>query len=164
MTESDAGRPDGEQEGAPVVTRRAMLLGAGAVGAVGVLTACGTENAPTTAAPTTAAPSNAGASATASGGAASGAISTADIPVGGGTIFGDRKIVVTQPTAGTFKAFDATCTHQQCTVGQVSNGKIMCPCHGSQYNIADGSVAQGPATRALDAKTATVANGEITIT
>jgi nitrite reductase/ring-hydroxylating ferredoxin subunit len=172
MTESDEGRPDEEHAGAAVVTRRAMLLGAGAVGAAGVLAACGSESPAATTAPTTAAanppapPSAAGsASARASSGAADpNAISASEIPVGGGKIFGDRKIVVTQPTAGTFKAFDATCTHQQCTVGEVSNGKITCPCHMSQFNIADGSVARGPATRALGAKTATVNNGSITVT
>jgi nitrite reductase/ring-hydroxylating ferredoxin subunit len=180
MTESDVVRPEGEHAGAPVVTRRAMLLGAGAVGAAGVLAACGSAETPTTtpttaspsnarpsnASPPSASPSNAGPPATAGGVGAAGAtaISTADIPVGGGKIFGDGKIVVTQPTAGTFKAFDATCTHQQCTVGEVSNGKITCPCHLSQFNIADGSVARGPATRALGAKNATVANGSINIT
>jgi hypothetical protein len=34
----------------------------------------------------------------------------------------------------------------------------------SQFNIADGSVARGPATRALAAKNATVNNGSITVT
>jgi nitrite reductase/ring-hydroxylating ferredoxin subunit len=169
MTEGDETRPDGEHAGAAVVTRRAMLLGAGAVGAAGVLAACGSESttAPTTAAANPPAPTSAAASASAgarSGAADPNAIKTAEIPVGGGKIFGDRKIVVTQPTAGTFKAFDATCTHQQCTVGEVSNGKITCPCHMSQFNIADGSVARGPATRALGAKTATVNNGSITVT
>jgi nitrite reductase/ring-hydroxylating ferredoxin subunit len=173
MTESDAEHADVEHAGAPV-TRRAMLLGAGAVGAAGLLAACGSESPAATTAPTTAAtnppaPTSAAASPSSTAGASAGAadpnaISAAEIPVGGGKIFGDRRIVVTQPTAGTFKAFDATCTHQQCTVGEVSNGKITCPCHMSQFNIADGSVARGPATRALGAKTATVNNGSITVT
>jgi nitrite reductase/ring-hydroxylating ferredoxin subunit len=148
-----------------------MLLGAGAAGAAGVLAACGSESPAATTPPTTAAanPPAPTSAASASAGASSGAadpnaIRAAEIPVGGGKIFGDRKIVVTQPTAGTFKAFDATCTHQQCTVGEVSNGKITCPCHMSQFNIADGSVARGPATRALGAKTATVKDGSITVT
>ena len=67
-------------------------------------------------------------------------IKTADIPVGGGKIFDADNVVVTQPIAGTFKAFGATCTHQNCLVQSISDGLITCPCHGSQYSITDGSV------------------------
>ncbi|MFJ9906110.1 Rieske (2Fe-2S) protein [Streptomyces sp. NPDC101152] len=74
---------------------------------------------------------------------------TSEIPVGGGKIFNDQKVVVTQPAKGEFKAFSAICTHQGCTVGSVANGTIDCPCHGSKYRIADGSVAGGPAPKPL---------------
>src|SRR4051794_14697051 len=56
--------------------------------------------------------------------AASQAIKAADIPVGGGKVFDRLKVVVTQPTAGDFKAFTAICTHQGCTVQDVANGVI----------------------------------------
>jgi nitrite reductase/ring-hydroxylating ferredoxin subunit len=69
---------------------------------------------------------------------------TADIPVGGGTVFPDEKVVVTQPTEGEFKAFSAVCTHQGCLVGQVADGTIQCPCHGSEFSIEDGSNVAGP--------------------
>lgn len=42
-----------------------------------------------------------------------------DIPEGGGTIFADEDVVVTQPETGDFKAFSATCTHQKCTLTSV---------------------------------------------
>ncbi|MFJ3305839.1 Rieske (2Fe-2S) protein [Streptomyces sp. NPDC086549] len=77
---------------------------------------------------------------------------TSDIPVGGGTIFKDKKIVVTQPNQNEFKAFSAICTHMGCTVNKVADGTIDCPCHGSKFHIADGSVAHGPATRPLPAE------------
>lgn len=79
-----------------------------------------------------------------------------DIPVGGGKIFEDRKVVVTQPKAGTVKAFSTTCTHAGCDVTTVSRGTINCPCHGSRFEVADGSVAGGPAPRGLPAVPVTV--------
>jgi Rieske Fe-S protein len=159
MTESEQ---DGDLRAAPGVSRRTMLLGAGAVGAAGMLAGCGSSNDPPASPNPNPNPAPSPKSPSASAGKPA-EISTAEIPVGGGKVFPERQLVVTQPTAGTFKAFDAICTHQQCTVGNVTNGKIICPCHGSQYNIADGSVAQGPAPRPLAPKTATVANGSITV-
>jgi len=72
-----------------------------------------------------------------------------DVPVGGGTILADKKIVITQPRAGSFKAFTAVCTHQGCTVSSVSGGTINCPCHGSRFSVTNGSVVQGPAPSPL---------------
>ncbi|MFC8919701.1 Rieske (2Fe-2S) protein [Streptomyces sp. NPDC047821] len=86
---------------------------------------------------------------------------TADIPSGGGTIFKERKVVVTQPRDGEFKAFSAVCTHQACIVATVENGTINCACHGSRFRIADGSVARGPATRPLPAEQITVEGDSI---
>ncbi|MER8008610.1 MULTISPECIES: Rieske (2Fe-2S) protein [unclassified Streptomyces] len=77
---------------------------------------------------------------------------TSDIPVGGGKIFKEQKVVVTQPKKDEFKAFSAICTHLGCTVGAVADGTINCPCHGSKYRIADGSVAGGPAPKPLPAE------------
>jgi Rieske Fe-S protein len=74
---------------------------------------------------------------------------TSDVPVGGGKILADKKIVITQPRAGSFEAFTAVCTHQGCTVSSVSGGTINCPCHGSKFSITNGSVVTGPAASAL---------------
>ena len=77
---------------------------------------------------------------------------TSDIPVGGGEIFADQGVVVTQPTAGEFKAFGPICTHQGCPVTNVDGGTINCTCHNSRFSIEDGSVKAGPATKPLPAK------------
>jgi Rieske Fe-S protein len=74
---------------------------------------------------------------------------TADVPVGGGLVVKDQKIVVTQPTKGEFKGFSAVCTHRGCLVSAVANGTINCTCHGSKFSIADGSVTAGPAEAPL---------------
>jgi Rieske Fe-S protein len=88
---------------------------------------------------------------------------TADIPVGGGRVFADRDLVVTQPAAGEFRAFSATCTHQGCLVNEVADGTVNCPCHGSRFAVADGSVIAGPAGRPLAEKTITAAGGAISL-
>ncbi|MFD3698825.1 Rieske (2Fe-2S) protein [Streptomyces sp. NPDC058646] len=86
---------------------------------------------------------------------------TSEIPVGGGKIFPERNVLITQPVAGVFKAFSATCTHQGCALSGVSRGTADCPCHGSGFSIADGSVARGPATAPLASKRIRVADGSI---
>ncbi len=61
----------------------------------------------------------------------------------------DSKVVVTQPTAGSFHACSAVRPHQGCTVQTVTDNVIGCPCHGSRFDGAGGSVVRGPAERAL---------------
>ncbi len=88
---------------------------------------------------------------------------TSEIPVGGGKVFKDQKVVVTQPAAGQFKAFSATCTHQGCSVASVTDQNIVCPCHQSLFKISDGSVAGGPATRPLPPAKITVEGDRISL-
>jgi Rieske Fe-S protein len=150
-------------------TRRAVLTatvtGAGAVGAAGLLSACGGTATPTAAPP--ADPGAAAPSAAPSAGDAPAAgralATTADVPVGGGTVYADQDTVLTQPTAGEFRAFSATCTHQGCTVRDVADGRIHCPCHDSYFAIADGAVLAGPARRPLPAKEVAVDGDSIVV-
>ncbi len=74
---------------------------------------------------------------------------TSQIPVGGGKIFRAQKVVVTQPAAGTFKAFNAACTHAGCLVDSISDRKINCPCHPGVFRIDDGVPVSGPPKRPL---------------
>ena len=88
---------------------------------------------------------------------------TSAVPVGGATILTDRRIVLAQPTAGTYKAFTAVCTHQGCTVSSIADGLIICPCHGSRFHLADGSVESGPASRPLAPIAIKVTDGKISL-
>ncbi|WP_377268932.1 Rieske (2Fe-2S) protein [Peterkaempfera sp. SMS 1(5)a] len=129
-------------------SRRTVLRGAAAAGAVGAgalgLAGCGSGGSART--------------------APSGPVDlgpAADVPVGGGTVHRDDRIVVTQPAKGEFKAFSAVCTHAGCVVDGVVGDLIECPCHGSRFRIADGSVADGPAPTALAAVPVTVRDGRL---
>ena len=76
---------------------------------------------------------------------------TDQVPVGGGIVLVDEKVVVTQPAAGEFKAFTAICTHQHLLVGEVENGVIHCDNHGSEFDFSTGAVTHGPASEPLAA-------------
>ncbi|MFD8673295.1 Rieske 2Fe-2S domain-containing protein [Streptomyces seoulensis] len=128
--------------------RRTVIAAAGAAGLTVALAACGSGD-------------DGGSDAAGSGSAGDSLARTADIPEGGGKIFKDAGVVVTQPSAGTYKAFSAKCTHQGCAVGSVADGVIVCPCHNSHFSVADGSVKQGPATAPLPEQKISVSGDEI---
>ena len=71
------------------------------------------------------------------------------IPSGGGLILTSKKIVLTKDSSGTVHGFSAICTHQGCPVGSVEGGVIVCPCHGSKFNLTTGAPVAGPATSPL---------------
>lgn len=80
-------------------------------------------------------------------------------------------LAITQTSLGSFllartgdttvTALTAICTHEGCTVSNSSGSQFVCPCHGSTFN-ASGSVAKGPANRALQTFATQVANGVVT--
>ena len=123
--------------------------------------ATGSGSAPTASTPSATAPSSSApsSSASASGGTVLGPVS--DVPVGGGKVFTDAKVVVTQPTAGQYKGFSAVCTHQGNIVGSVEDGQIVCPFHNSHFKITDGSVTSGPAQSPLPAVNVAVQGSNI---
>ena len=83
------------------------------------------------------------------------------VPVGGGVVLAQDKVVVTRPTADAVHAFSAVCTHQGCTVNAVAGNAIDCPCHGSNFDATTGAVRHGPASRPLPAVAVTVRSGKV---
>ena len=49
--------------------------------------------------------------------------------------------------AGEFRAFGDTCTHRECSLaeGDLEGTTVICPCHGSQFDVISGAVLRGPA-------------------
>lgn len=146
------------QERHHLLERRTVVLAVGAAGAAAALTACGSSDG---------SGGQGGAESVeqpGSGGAGGAVLAkTADIPEGGGVVFAAQKVVVTQPSAGEFKAFSATCTHQGCAVKDVTDNVITCPCHNSTFDATTGSPTGGPATQPLPAREISVEGGSITL-
>jgi len=75
-----------------------------------------------------------------------------EVMVGSGqkfTIDDTLTVLVTQPKAGDYRGFSATCTHSGCIVTGVREGEIACGCHGARFDVESGAVLAGPARTAL---------------
>ena len=71
-------------------------------------------------------------------------------PPGSVTLLPKQKIFIVRSAEGPFHALSAVCTHLGClTAFWAGAGIIACPCHGSRFNPADGSVIAGPAPHPL---------------
>lgn len=140
----------------PKPARRTVMTAAGAAGLAVALTACGSDDSPGSSGSSGSSGNGGGSGGGENAGAGSELAKISDIPEGGGKVFESQGVVVTQPTAGEFRAFSATCTHQGCAVKSVADGLINCPCHQSNFSIADGKAKSGPAVAPLPAKEITV--------
>jgi Rieske Fe-S protein len=138
-----------------------VLRGVAALGVVlapGVLVACSSD-----------AGGNHGASSGSGGSGApsvSGTVPVADVPVGQARIVevGGQRLVLAQPTQGSFVALSSTCTHQGGAV-EAGNGLVLtCPLHGSRFDAGrDGAVVNGPATEPLPSVPVTVEGDQLVL-
>jgi Rieske Fe-S protein len=146
--------------------RRALIGGAtgvaaaAALGAVAACSAPGAGDHPTPGVP--AAPGPPPDPSAGSGGTGTKLGAASEVPVGGGKVYDTFEVVVTQPTAGDYRGFTSICTHTGCDVNRVADGTIDCPCHGSRFHL-DGTVASGPARRALPARPVKVVDGQLVL-
>jgi cytochrome b6-f complex iron-sulfur subunit len=49
----------------------------------------------------------------------------------------------------TTTVLSAHCTHLGCIINQTENDRLVCPCHGSEYDL-EGNVVKGPAYQNLE--------------
>jgi thiosulfate dehydrogenase [quinone] large subunit len=71
---------------------------------------------------------------------------------------------VVHPSANTFVAFSAVCTHAGCPVRyDASTVQFQCPCHGGSYDARTGHVLQGPPPSPLPSIAVQVVNGQIRV-
>jgi len=60
--------------------------------------------------------------------------------------FFENYIVVNQNETTT--VLSSHCTHLGCKINKIENGRLACPCHGSEYDL-EGNVLKGPAYKNL---------------
>jgi nitrite reductase/ring-hydroxylating ferredoxin subunit len=76
-----------------------------------------------------------------------------DVPEGTAKAFdvGGKEIAVAR-SDGVLYAFSDICTHKACNLslgGEINGAEITCECHGSTFDMSDGSVVEGPATEPI---------------
>lgn len=75
-----------------------------------------------------------------------------EIPVGGVKLFQYPQVkeqcILVRTAEDHYAAYSQKCTHLSCAVFY-AEGALVCPCHEGRFSVQDGSVLQGPPTRAL---------------
>jgi len=83
------------------------------------------------------------------------------VPVAGAEDVGEGEIrafevrktkVAVAKVGGTFYAFNDACTHLQCSLaeGDLEEATVICPCHGSEFDVRSGEVLRGPAREPVE--------------
>ena len=76
-----------------------------------------------------------------------------DLEEGGMRAFDVRGVrIAVAYVNGEFHAFDDTCTHMRCSLaeGDLEETTVICPCHGSEFDVRSGAVLQGPAREPVE--------------
>lgn len=173
----NAGSAGPEASALASVSRRGLLAGGAAAVAL-VAAGCsgsgdeasGNGAATTPAATNTAQPSSPEATTSATGPSDGGATGerlagTGDVPLDGGVVVmaASGPVVVTQPSAGQYLAFNGKCPHAGCAVASVDNNVITCPCHGSTFDATTGMRLGGPAPTGLVPLTIAITGDSISL-
>ena len=147
--------------------RRALLQGA-CLGCAGLaLAACGGSSSGTPA-PVTAASDDSSPAASppaADAGGAKPLAVLADMKIGSAVAAktaDGKNLLMTRTSQTAVVAFNATCTHQGCTV-EPNGSKLSCPCHGSVYDAATAKVLKGPAPAPLSSVAVKVVDGNVVV-
>ncbi|MFG2678047.1 Rieske (2Fe-2S) protein [Streptomyces sp. NPDC048392] len=72
-----------------------------------------------------------------------------EVAKGAATLFPDGNVVVSRAENGSLKAFSTVCTHAGCPIEKLEGAKLVCPCHGSEFDARTGEVLHAPATAPL---------------
>jgi 3-phenylpropionate/trans-cinnamate dioxygenase ferredoxin component len=81
-----------------------------------------------------------------------------------GARHGDEFVVLVRSGDRLF-ALDDTCSHEECPLsdGTVTDAEIVCPCHGSVFDLRTGEALTGPALESVRTFAVREVDGEIEV-
>ncbi|MEU1083295.1 Rieske (2Fe-2S) protein [Streptomyces sp. NPDC005908] len=129
----------------PAATRRTVLRGAALTPVVGLgLTACegGDDGSAPLAGPVELGPES-------------------EVAAGDAKLYRDHNVVVSRGEDGSFKAYNTVCTHAGCPINKLDGTRLVCPCHGSEFDATTGKVLREPAVAPLKPLAVEVRNGTL---
>ncbi|GAA3171471.1 Rieske (2Fe-2S) protein [Streptomyces virens] len=85
-----------------------------------------------------------------------------EVPRGGAKLYREHNVVVSRGEDGALTAYSTVCTHARCPINKLEGTKLICPCHGSEFDATTGKVLREPAVAPLMALSVEVKNGTIT--
>ncbi|GAA2520289.1 MULTISPECIES: Rieske (2Fe-2S) protein [Streptomyces] len=82
-----------------------------------------------------------------------------EVAKGGTKLYRDHNVVVSRGEDGAFAAYSTVCTHAGCPADKLEGTKLICPCHGSEFDVTTGKALREPAVAPLKRLTVEVKNG-----
>lgn len=78
---------------------------------------------------------------------------------------GDTPVLLVRQRSGAIASIHDRCSHRGCSLatGDVADGVVECPCHGSRFRLSDGELLRGPATAPQPAFEARERDGRIEV-
>jgi 3-phenylpropionate/trans-cinnamate dioxygenase ferredoxin subunit len=88
-----------------------------------------------------------------------------DRPALHGVVIDGREVALARLPDGRWVAFDDTCTHEECPLseGDLEGERIVCYCHGSEFDLRTGEVLEGPAEDPLSLFPVRIEDGELQV-
>lgn len=84
-----------------------------------------------------------------------------EVAAGSARLYRDHNVVVNRAEDGTLTAYSTICTHARCPANKLEGDRLICPCHGSEFDVATGRATREPAVAPLDRLAVAVENGRI---
>jgi nitrite reductase/ring-hydroxylating ferredoxin subunit len=82
-----------------------------------------------------------------------------------GTAAAGRDLTIARLGDGSLAAFDEWCTHEECPLsdGELEGERVVCTCHGSEFDLRTGAVLSPPATEPIAVYDVRIVGGEIEV-